>query len=349
MKTLVLIPDLTKPGGVANYYKAIKNDMPDNVTYFVRGTRKGAGKVKNLLNFFLDYTRFIAKVFSYDKVLINTSFAKSGVVRDAFFCLLCRLFFKKYSIFFRGWDERFEPQASKGLYGFLFKVSFLKASKIIVLSSAFSEFIKARGYKKKIVLETTIVDRSLFSNMDINQLISDRSSQKPVILFLSRLELNKGITETLAIHERLSALGFDSQLAIAGTGSAQQMIDNIQDPDILKLGYVNGQAKVEAYKKAHFYIFPSTHGEGMPNSVLEAMMFGLPVLTTRVGGIRDFFTDKMGVSTEKPDVDAYVDFITKSLTGEIDTRQIALTNHQYALENFSQDVVAKRLLKEIAE
>ncbi len=42
-------------------------------------------------------------------------------------------------------------------------------------------------------------------------------------------------------------------------------------------------------------MFPSIHVEGMPNTVLEATECGLAVLTTRVGGIDDFFVgDLMG-------------------------------------------------------
>lgn len=345
----MLVPPLDKPGGVANYYNAIKGNLPIGATYFTRGTRKGTGKIAVVFDFLMDYIKFIFRVFSYDIILINTSFAKPGVTRDSIFCLLCRLFRKPYIVFFRGWDKQFEKKVSSGFFRRLFARSFLKARKIIVLSSEFGTFIKGLGFDNKIVTETTIVDKNLFKGQHIDALIQGRRDTVTKMLFLSRLEKNKGIVECLEIHKRLTQLGYKNQLLIAGAGGADNLVLDLDSPDIVRLGYVSGQKKIDAYSNAHFYLFPSTHGEGMPNSVLEAMMFGLPVLTTKVGGIKDFFDDSMGISTDKPDVEAYVTYIVKVLNNDINVKTVALRNNRYATENFSQDVVAARLLKVISE
>jgi len=53
------------------------------------------------------------------------------------------------------------------------------------------------------------------------------------------------------------------------------------------LGYVRGPNKVDALENNDIYCFPSYFGEGMPNSVLEALAFGMPVITCCVGGLTD--------------------------------------------------------------
>jgi len=57
------------------------------------------------------------------------------------------------------------------------------------------------------------------------------------------------------------------------------------------LGEVLGQAKAWLLANCLFFVHPSLGGEGMPNSVLEAMSYGKPVVGTRIGGVKDLITD----------------------------------------------------------
>lgn len=56
-----------------------------------------------------------------------------------------------------------------------------------------------------------------------------------------------------------------------------------------------GEDIVKAYERGDIYILLSYH-EGMPTSVLEAMAFGLPIITRPVGGVVDFLSvEKWGI------------------------------------------------------
>jgi glycosyltransferase involved in cell wall biosynthesis len=81
----------------------------------------------------------------------------------------------------------------------------------------------------------------------------------------------------------------------------------------------------------------------MPNSVLEAMGFGLPVITTPVGGIIDFFEDnKNGLFVKMKSSISIKDKVELLINDKLLMRNIAVRNHQYARENFKASVVAKR-------
>ena len=106
---------------------------------------------------------------------------------------------------------------------------------------------------------------------------------------------------------------------------------------------MSGQEKKELLETANIFCFPS-YGEGMPNVVIEAMAFGLPVVTRRVGGLADFFKDgEHGFFTTSKDPIIFADFIEKLLVNQQLYEEISLNNYQYARSNFLASCAAKRL------
>lgn len=115
---------------------------------------------------------------------------------------------------------------------------------------------------------------------------------------------------------------------------------NLQDVELI--GDVRGRKKRECYEMSDLYLFPS-YFEGMPNSVLEAMGMGLPVIVSDVGGISDFFeSGKMGVLMKghsKNEICEAFDIIYH------DKRKLPLIsnyNREYAANNFVDDIVVKK-------
>jgi glycosyltransferase involved in cell wall biosynthesis len=57
------------------------------------------------------------------------------------------------------------------------------------------------------------------------------------------------------------------------------------------LGYVSGDALDAAYRRAAVYALPTYFAEGFPLSVMEAMSYGLPVVTTPTRGCADWLVE----------------------------------------------------------
>jgi glycosyltransferase involved in cell wall biosynthesis len=84
----------------------------------------------------------------------------------------------------------------------------------------------------------------------------------------------------------------------------------------------------------------------MPNAVLEAMAFGLPVVTRSVGGMKDFFEDgKMGFITESRDPAVFAEFLARLGADSVLRTSMGRYNRAYARGRFAASVVAARLLE----
>ena len=116
-----------------------------------------------------------------------------------------------------------------------------------------------------------------------------------------RLVPKKGLPTALRAFARF-AKGFpNSRFLIAGDGPLRQELEPlVQQLDLRKavvfLGFLSQTELRDLYEKAHVFMHPSelppdSNQEGVPNSMLEAMASGLPVVATRHGGIPEAVTD----------------------------------------------------------
>ena len=108
-----------------------------------------------------------------------------------------------------------------------------------------------------------------------------------------------------AFNRFLKEVSSDVQLYLVGDGECKEQLQkavaelNIEDK-VIFTGYIANPRPFLA--KADVYI-SSSHREGLPLSVLEGMAFGLPVIATDVGGVRDLAQEN-GYLIEDDDEDA---------------------------------------------
>ena len=352
MKILILHPDLQTHGGIENYFLLLKNKFEVPVKYFLIGKRFAEkGFWRKFFRFFVDYYSFI-KLIRYEKfdlVVGNPSLDLKGIIRDGMFIIISKKFDIKTILFIHGWYKTFENQIEK-FGSYLIKILFRNVDAFIVLSKNNEGKLKSWGILQPIFREVTFFDPETQNGFDINKAIKDRQkSQNLQILFLSRILIQKGIYETIEAFSILQKRYPLAKLFIAGDGEEleniklivrKQNISNVQFS-----GHIIGSDKTQAFNDSHLYCFPS-YTEGFPLSIVEAMSFGLPVITTAVGGIPDFFENGVnGYLVAEKNPNSLVEHIKKIITDKKLYENISLNNYHYAQSHFAISSAIQRLEK----
>lgn len=349
MRVLITVPRLRVPGGVSNYYRVIRPHLDKDKIYFEIGSIPGdSGPFRRVWRLAVDYARFHRDLLhgQFDLVHLNPSMNLYAVLRDAVFLLIALAHRKKVLVFYRGWHPSAEAIVRRR-FRLLFRAIYGRAQATIVLASEFKETLLELGVPGPFFIETTIVEDEIFSTPPSANAHAARSSGFRV-LFLSRLDAGKGLPEALDAYALLRAAVPDATLDIAGDGPVREQAEREVRTRGLQgvhfLGHVSGSEKRSALAQTDVYLFTS-HAEGMPNSVLEAMAHGLPVVTRPVGGLRDFFADGvMGYSVDSTDPAEFARRLAQLAADPALRETMGLYNRDYARRRFAASVVATRLL-----
>ncbi len=342
-KTLIVGTDLRGPGGVSHYYKAVLEHLTEHVDYMETGTRYEGARVPTVLRLTFDYLVFLFKAPRYDLIHLNPSLCLKCFLREAVFIFIAKCFRKKTVVFFRGWEKPFERQVETR-WKFLFQHIYRHVDAMIVLADEFEKTLRRWGYIGPVYQETTTVDEKLLVGFDLSARQVDAKVFN--VLFLARVEDAKGIYEAVDAVEQSNNQGV--HFRIGGDGGAKNALEEYIHQKGYRLtevcGYMRGEQKIAAYRQADVFLFPSYHGEGMPNSVLEAMAFGLPVITCPVGGLKDFFEDgKMGFLVPPKDAEAIKHALQKLMVDRNLCLEMSRYNAEYARDRFYSSRVGQRL------
>jgi glycosyltransferase involved in cell wall biosynthesis len=124
-------------------------------------------------------------------------------------------------------------------------------------------------------------------NVDRFRAKHDVSSGQRIMLFVSRISVQKGLDMLLHAMYGLKSEAANWILVIAGYDlegyepEVRRLITELNlDEQVLFIGPLYGEEKDDAFAAAEVFVLPS-RSEGSPMIVLEAMAAGLPIVTTK--------------------------------------------------------------------
>lgn len=138
------------------------------------------------------------------------------------------------------------------------------------------------------------------------------------------------------------------RLVVGGKGEVDRFLHEAEAlgvrEDLDFLGWVSGEAKERALREADVFVLPS-YREGMPVSVLEAMAYGVPVLTTPVGGVPEMMrADEHGLWVEPGDVPGLADRLARLAESPALRERLARAAHAHVIDRNGTPAILASLI-----
>lgn len=345
-KVLITCPYYSEgAGGVATFYKVFAERQHNNARLFYIGKDRPCGIARTLWMLFKQYVQLLFLIPKYDLVIVNPSLKPNCIKRDGMTVRLARFFHKKTCVFWRGFDEDYFNEVVKVKYKEKLQKGLFRVDHSIVLGEMIYQRYHSIGLNTPYSFGSTMFDSFLLRN---SEKTFDESQFR--ILFLARIIRMKGIFEALEAFLQFQSNHHEATLVVAGSGEDLEQAKKIAskltgyyNAQIDFVGDVRGERKRQCYEQADLYLFPS-YTEGMPNSVLEAMGMGLPILTSKVGAVPDFFEDgKMGRMMQGHSAEEIQEKLEWFYEHRSELPEMSRYNTQYAAEHFADEMVISRL------
>lgn len=270
-------------------------------------------------------------------MLVHIHLSEVGsAIRKTFFLLPAILLKKKIIVHFHS----FSPETTiKGRYSWLYKWIFNHVDVLIVLSNY---------WKREVNDVCNLGDKvSVIYNPCPEVSYNGQIGKEKNILYAGALNHRKGYADLIKAFARIAYIYPDWNLVLAGDGEIGEgkrlSIELGIEKQVIFLGWVSGANKDDAYKKASIFCLPS-YAEGFPMAVLDAWSYGLPVITTPVGGIPDIAKDGENLMLFEPgDIDRLTDVLARLIADTKLRRRLSLESLNLARTTFNINTINSQI------
>lgn len=337
VKVIVVATSRKTRGGITSVVKAYENSALWNAFHckWIETHRDGEAFTK-LSYLAKGFFSFLVNVPYYDIVHIHTSEPPSAL-RKVLFMAVSKLLGKKVIVHFHSFSV---DTTIKSKYQWVYRYLFSKADCVLVLSKYWhDEICTTFGFgedKVKVLYNPCTTE------------VSDKVyPKKKEILYAGTVNARKGYADMIKAFAKIAPEHRDWSIVFAGNGEIEEGKALASQLGIEKqtvfLGWVRGEDKDKAFKEASIFCLPS-YAEGFPMGVLDAWAYGLPVITTPVGGIPDIAKDGKNCLLFNPgDVDKLAMQMNKMMSSEELRKLVASESNELAKGIFSVEKVTERL------
>ncbi len=168
-----------------------------------------------------------------------------------------------------------------------------------------------------------------------------------VVLAVGRLSPEKGFDVLIHAVDQLMIAGCDLRLLIAGEGNERPVLEDLiqrlgRDERVMLLGHVPDPRTL--YAAADAFVL-SSHREGLPNVLLEALVCRVPVLATAVGGVPRVIADEQnGLLVNAGDTDGLTVALSRLLHNDALKAKLVAAGRQTVEDRYSFDVRMRKIV-----
>jgi len=307
MKKILMVGPVPPPtGGIASVLEDIVNSelasefsfelfpRPDFELSIAQTIPRNIARIKQMVS-------FLFKLWRENYYLIHIHSPDGAFASTMLFILLARLAQTNMLVHMHGtdWDEFYARRSAfKRLYTW---IGFRIAPRMVVLYSLWAENIR-----KLCPSADVLVIRNLIHNQDppkpseVQQLKEQLglTEEHFVVLTIGYVGWRKGSFVILDAVPQVASQDPSVRFVLVGSeefpGEMAKLTQRVDKENLAAwvtfTGEVNRNKANVFYSLADAYVLPSFI-EGMPISIIEALRSGVPVISTRIGGIPDMIED----------------------------------------------------------
>lgn len=341
MNIIMVGPSKNMCGGISTvvngYYEAGLDKLV-NLEYIASYTN---GSIIEKLTFFIkSLVKFIRKINKKEIVHIHTS--KNGsFYRKSIYILISKLYKKKVILHIHsGAFKEFYINDCNRIVAKYVKYIVNLSDSIIVLS------IEAKTKLLDLIVNENKIN-IIHNSIKVNSNCNNKVYSSKNIVFLGRIGQNKGVYDIINVGVNIINKFPDVKITIAGDGEKENVekicLEKKLNSNIKVLGWTSGTIKNELLEEATLFLLPS-YSEGMPMSILEAMTYKIPIISTYVGGIPEQVENNVnGILIEPGNLIQLEEAITELLENEEKRRIFGTKSFESVSRKFNIDITIRKL------
>ncbi|MFK4391704.1 glycosyl transferase [Bacillus sp. AFS026049] len=334
MKVIMIGSHSRVTGGITRVVKNyIQAGLDQRTEFEYLSTYYGSKHYVNILFFIMQYLKLYVKLIllnqKFDIAHIHMSYRGSFIRKRYITKLLVR---KKIPVVLHMHGSQFKDfynesscKRKRQIIDMLNNVSL-----ILALGDQWKEYYQS-------ICETKVVslDNAVFPKQAVNE-----PEFKKYITVMGLLSQRKGTYDLIEVGNKIKGkIDSKYKFVLAGDGEVDKVKKRINDLNLNDLfivpGWISDENKIEEiYRNSIIYVLPS-YNEGMPMSILEAMSYGLPIVSTNVGSIASVVEKNNGIIINPGDIDGIVKSIIDLLNNPKELEQISRNNIEKIGNNYN--------------
>ncbi|MBY6839007.1 glycosyltransferase family 4 protein [Clostridium botulinum] len=334
-------PDKTL-GGMSSVIKNYNSsDLKRNLNYKFLASAVDGTKIQKISIFICSYIKaLIILLFCNIDIIHIHSASRGSFIRKSYFVKLSKFFKKKIILHIHGaeFEQYYKNECSKKQQLYI-RNTFNLCDLVIALGDEWKKKIQEYCDVEILVLNNAIkIPNENLYNINSNN-----------ITLLGRLDKRKGTFDVIESAKDIKKKYPKLKIVLAGDGDIEKVKLKIKEygleDTVSVLGWINESKRNQILKDTKIYILPS-YNEGMPMSILEAMSYGIPVISSNVGSIPTLIKNGInGYLIEAGDTKSLANNILKLVENKNLRNIISKNNYSEVKEKFSIESNIEKLIK----
>lgn len=324
MKILMVGPNANSKGGIASVIANFKTYYQGNSIEYLDSWQEKRRFITGIRAFF----KIKRKVEKEQFDVVHFHVAQRGsFVRKALLATRVR---KQTKVLFHMHASQFDTfysDASPMMKKYIRK-TLNQLDGLVVLSKEWADF-----YENLTDTPITVIENAVLVPAEINY-----NSQSTKIITFGRIGVRKGSYDILEIAKKIEVLFPEVTFILYGDGEVEKVRGKLKEQQIKNVqlgGWINKNEQENLMKDAVLHFLPS-YQEGLPMAILETMSYGIPNLSTNVGGIPQVLKDmKNGMVTSPGDNEKMVEKLIYFLSNEDIRLNYSRASYETILHTFS--------------